>query len=157
MLTTRLSRELVYSSRGIVCSNSPLAASAGIRVMQEGGNAFDAALAVAAAEAVTLVPFCGMGGDSFILLYQASSGKVTEINSSGVAATGATAEYYRSLGYQTMPLEGPQSISVPDDGRCRDHGRYRIPSQIKNISIPRQIPKTGVVSFTKSLNPVFEN
>ncbi len=109
MLTTRLSRELVYSSRGIVCSNSPLAASAGIRVMQEGGNAFDAALAVAAAEAVTLVPFCGMGGDSFILLYQASSGKVTEVNSSGVAATGATADYYRSLGHRTMPLEGPHT------------------------------------------------
>ena len=115
MLTTGLSRKLVYSSRGIVCSNSPLAASAGIRVMQEGGNAFDAALAVATAEAVTLVPFCGMGGDSFILLFQASSGKVTEVNSSGVAATGATADYYRSLGYRTMPLEGPHSISVPGE------------------------------------------
>ena len=47
MSITGLSRELVYARRGVVCSNSPLAASAGIRVMQEGGNAFDAALAVA--------------------------------------------------------------------------------------------------------------
>ena len=70
MVTGNLSRSLVYGSRGIVCSNSPLAASTGIQIMQEGGNAFDAALAVAATEAVTLVPLCGMGGDSFILAYR---------------------------------------------------------------------------------------
>ena len=44
MAANGLSRHLVYGRRGIVCSNSPLAASAGIKVMQEGGNAFDAAL-----------------------------------------------------------------------------------------------------------------
>ena len=115
MATQNLSRSLVYGSRGIVCSNSPLAASAGIRVMQEGGNAFDAALAVAATEAVTLVPLCGMGGDSFILAYEAASGQLTGINSSGVAPTGATADYYRSQGYEDMPLEGPHSISVPGE------------------------------------------
>ena len=115
MATQKLSRSLVYGSRGIVCSNSPLAASAGIRVMQEGGNAFDAALAVAATEAVTLVPLCGMGGDSFILAYEAASGQLTGINSSGVAPTGATADYYRSQGYEDMPLEGPHSISVPGE------------------------------------------
>ncbi len=115
MSITELSRERVYARRGIVCSNSPLAASAGIKVMQEGGNAFDAALAVAAVEAVTLVSFCSMGGDSFILLYQASNGKVTEVNSSGVAASGATADYYRSLGHRTMPIDGPHSIAVPGE------------------------------------------
>ena len=93
----------------------PLAASAGIRVMQEGGNAFDAALAVAATEAVTLVPMCGMGGDSFILAYEAATGQLTGINSSGAAPTGATADYYRSRGYDEMPLEGPHAISVPGE------------------------------------------
>jgi gamma-glutamyltranspeptidase/glutathione hydrolase len=112
---TGLSRKLVYGKRGMVCSNSPLAASAGIKVMQEGGNAFDAALAVAAVEAVTIIPVCGLGGDSFILLHQASSGKVTGINSSGVAASGASADYYRSLGHRTMPIDGPHSISVPGE------------------------------------------
>ena len=55
----RLSRRLVYGCRGMICSNSPLAASAGLKVLHEGGNAFDAALAVAATEAVTIVPACG--------------------------------------------------------------------------------------------------
>ena len=81
--------------------------------MQEGGNAFDAALAVAATEAVTLVPLSGLGADSFVLLYEAATGQVTGVNSSGVAATGATADYYRSRGYRTMPIDGPHSISVP--------------------------------------------
>ena len=115
MVTAGLSRSLVYGRRGMVCSNSPLAATAGIQVMQAGGNAFDAALAVAATEAVTLIPLCGMGGDSFVLLYEAATGQVTGVNSSGVAATGATADYYHAQGYRTMPLEGPHSISVPGE------------------------------------------
>ena len=126
MVTGNLSRSLVYGRRGIVCSNSPLAASAGIRVMQEGGNAFDAALAVAAAETVTLVPLCGMGGDSFILAYEAETGQLTGINSSGVAATGATADYYRSRGYENMPIDGPHSITVPGEVAAWEelHRRY---------------------------------
>ena len=115
MVAGNLSRSLVYGRRGIVCSNSPLAASAGLEVMREGGNAFDAALAVAATEAVTLVPLCGMGGDSFILAYEAASGQLTGINSSGVAPTGATVDYYRSRGYEEMPIDGPHSISVPGE------------------------------------------
>jgi gamma-glutamyltranspeptidase/glutathione hydrolase len=99
----------------MVCSNSPLAASAGLKVLQEGGTAFDAALAVAAVETVTLVPMCGLGGDSFILLYDARNGTMTGINSSGVAATGATAAAYRAQGYRTMPLDGPHAVSVPGE------------------------------------------
>ncbi|HZC00036.1 MAG TPA: gamma-glutamyltransferase, partial [Gammaproteobacteria bacterium] len=108
-----LSRHLVYGSRGMICSNSPLAASAGLKVLQEGGNAFDAALTVAATESVTIVPACGLGGDAFILLYDAATGKITNINSSGVAATGATSAYYRDQGCQTMSLAGPHAVSVP--------------------------------------------
>ena len=115
MSTQRLSRHLVYGRRGMICSNSPLAASAGLKVLQEGGNAFDAALAVAAVETVTLVPMCGLGGDSFVLLYDAATGRMTGINSSGVAATGATVDFYRAQGYRTMPLEGPHAVSVPGE------------------------------------------
>ncbi len=115
MSITGLSRHLVYGQRGMVCSNSPLAASVGINVLKDGGNAFDAALAVAATETVTIIPSCGVGGDSFVLLHEAATGKVTGVNSSGAAATGATGEYYRSQGYATMPLEGPHSISVPGE------------------------------------------
>ena len=90
----RLSRQVVYGRNGMVCTNSPLSAAAGLKVLQEGGTAFDAALAVAATETVTMVPMCGIGGDSFILLYEAANGSVTGISSSGVAGSGASAESY---------------------------------------------------------------
>lgn len=122
----RLSRHLVYGARGMICSNSPLAASVGINVLQDGGNAFDAALAVAAVETVVVVPMCGLGGDSFILLHDAKTGTVTGINSSGVAASGATSAYYRAQGYRHMPLEGPHAVSVPGEVAAWEvlHQRY---------------------------------
>ena len=109
------SRSVVMSNRGIVCSTSPQACSTGITVFAEGGNAFDAAIAVAATETVTLPPMCGLGGDVFALLYEASSGKLWGINGSGAAPTGATPEFYRSKGYRSMPLDGPLAISVPGE------------------------------------------
>jgi gamma-glutamyltranspeptidase/glutathione hydrolase len=126
MAMHRLSRHLVYGCRGMVCSNSPLAASVGIRVLQEGGNAFDAALAIAAVETVVIVPMCGLGGDSFVLLHEAQTGTITGVNSSGVAASGATSAYYRDQGYRTMPLDGPHAISVPGEVAAWDviHQRF---------------------------------
>ncbi len=115
MSITNLTRSAVHGQNGMVCSDSPLAAAVGLRVMQDGGTAFDAALAVAAVEAVTLVPKCGLGGDSFILAYDASTGTVTNINSSGVAGSGAEADYYRQQGLALMPITGPHSVSVPGE------------------------------------------
>ena len=115
MAMQSLSRSAVISRRGMVCSTSPLAASAGINVLLDGGNAFDASIAVAAAEAATVRPMCGLGGDAFVILYQAATGKVVGINGSGAAATGSTPEFYRSKGYRTIPLEGPLAVTVPGE------------------------------------------
>ena len=115
MSITNLTRSAVFGQNGIVSSNSPLAASVGLRVLQDGGTAFDAALAVAAVETVSIVAMCGLGGDSFILAYDANTRTVTNINSSGAAASGADAEYYRSQGLALMPIQGPHSVSVPGE------------------------------------------
>lgn len=115
MSITNLTRSAVHGQNGMVCSDSPLAAAAGLRVLQDGGTAFDAALACAGVEAVTLVPKCGLGGDSFILAYDATSRKVTNINSSGVAGSGAEANYYRSQGLALMPITGAHSVTVPGE------------------------------------------
>ena len=115
MSITSLTRSAVHARNGMVCSDSPLAAAAGLRVLQDGGTAFDAALAIAAVECVTIVPMCGLGGDSFILAYAADTGQVTNINSSGGAAAGASAEYYRGQGLALMPIAGPHSASVPGE------------------------------------------
>jgi gamma-glutamyltranspeptidase / glutathione hydrolase len=99
--------------RGMVASAHPVAALVGTSVLQQGGNAFDAAIAVAAAEGVLLPMMCGLGGDAFVVLHDARRGEMVGVNGSGVAAAGATREHYTSRGLKKMPLEGVHSVSVP--------------------------------------------
>ena len=105
----------VLTERGLVCSASPLAGAIGAQALRDGGNAFDAAIAVAAAEAVTLPPMCGLGGEVFALLYEASTGKIWGIAGSGRAPLRASREYYAGLGYEKMPTEGPLTPAVPGE------------------------------------------
>ena len=108
-------RSTVYGKGGMVCSISPLAASAGIRVLQEGGNAFDAAVAVGATEAVTVPAACGLGGEPFVLMYEARTGKMTGLSGSGRAPRAASREFFVDKGYKTMPLRGPHSAAIPGE------------------------------------------
>jgi len=62
----------VYATHGMVASSQPLATGAGLRILQAGGNAADAAVAVAAALNVTEPTSTGIGGDAFALFYDAS-------------------------------------------------------------------------------------
>jgi len=106
-------RPEAFGSRGMVCSAHPVAAFIGLGIIQRGGNAFDAAIAVAAAEGVLLPMKCGLGGDAFVVLHDARKRETVAFNGSGVAAAGATADYYRSRGHKTMPLDGVHAVSVP--------------------------------------------
>jgi|RhiMethySRZTD1v2_1073278.scaffolds.fasta_scaffold00978_16 gamma-glutamyltranspeptidase / glutathione hydrolase len=106
-------RPEAFGTRGMVASAHPVAAFIGLDVMQRGGNAFDAAIAVAAAEGVLLPMMCGLGGDAFVVMHDARKRKTVAFNGSGVAAAGATQEYYASQGLKTMPLKGVHAVSVP--------------------------------------------
>ncbi len=102
-----------YGVNGMVATAHPLATLTGLNVLQSGGNAIDAAVAVAAAENVLLPAACSLGGDVFVVLYETRSGQCHAFNGSGGAANGASVDYYRGRGFQTMPLDGVHSISVP--------------------------------------------
>ena len=106
-------RPEAFGVRGMVASAHPAAAVIGMSIMQRGGNAFDAAIAVAAAEGVLLPMLCGLGGDAFVLLHDGRKRETVAFNGSGVAAAGATQDYYASRGFKKMPLEGVHSASVP--------------------------------------------
>src|SRR5690242_1819794 len=106
-------RPEAFGMRGMVGSAHPVAAFIGLGVLQRGGNAFDAAIAVAAAEGVVLPMKCGLGGDAFVVLHDARKGEMVAFNGSGVAAAGATADYYRNQGHKSMPLHGVHAVSVP--------------------------------------------
>jgi gamma-glutamyltranspeptidase/glutathione hydrolase len=106
-------RPEAFGTRGMVCSAHPVAAFIGLGILQRGGNAFDAAIAVAAAEGVVLPMKCGLGGDAFAVLHDARKNETVAFNGSGVAASGATADYFRSRGHTSMPLDGVHAVSVP--------------------------------------------
>ena len=105
----------VYSKGGMVCSISPLAASAGVSVLNAGGNAFDAVVATAAVECVTFPAGCGLGGEPFALLYEARSGQMFGLSGSGKAPTAATRDFFVDRGYRTMPLSGPLAAALPGE------------------------------------------
>ena len=106
-------RPEAFGVRGMVASAHPAAAFIGLSVLQGGGNAFDAAIAVAAAEGVVLPMKCGVGGDAFVILHDAAKRETVAFNGSGVAASGATQDYYASRGHKKMPFVGVHSVSVP--------------------------------------------
>jgi len=97
----------------MVASAHPRAATIGAAVLERGGNAFDAAIAVAAAEGVLLPMMCGLGGDGFAVVYDARRREVVGLNGSGVAGARATRERYVAPGLTVMPLEGLHSVAVP--------------------------------------------
>jgi gamma-glutamyltranspeptidase/glutathione hydrolase len=109
----RPSAGTAYGEKGIVASASPTAAAVGLGVLQRGGNAFDAALAVAGVEWLTLPGACGLGGDLFAVMYDARRDRILALNGSGEAARKASRDYYVSQGRKTMPLSGWDAASVP--------------------------------------------
>jgi gamma-glutamyltranspeptidase / glutathione hydrolase len=106
-------RSMVLARRGLVATDHPLASAAGLRVLENGGNAIDAAVCTAAVLGVVTPMMTGIGGDSFILYYDAGTKRVVALTGSGAAPQGATPEYFRERGHQTMPPRGMLSPSVP--------------------------------------------
>src|SRR5215471_13878569 len=105
-------RPEAFGIRGMVASAHPRAAMIGAAILERGGNAFDAAIAVAAAEGVLLPMMCGLGGDGFAVVYDARRQEVLGLNGSGVGASGASRDHYASRG-RLMPLDGVHSVGVP--------------------------------------------
>lgn len=97
----------------MVATSQPLAAQAGLRILQAGGTAADAAVATAAVLAVAEPMSTGVGGDAFALFYDARSKKITALNGSGRAAAALTLKELRAAGLAEIPLDSPHSVTVP--------------------------------------------
>ena len=103
----------VRGTWGAVSAGHPLAAVAGIEVLRRGGNATDAALAMAGVLAVVRPHMNGVGGDAFALFYDGESGDVHALNGSGRAGARAEPSFFRDRGHDAVPETGPLSVSVP--------------------------------------------
>ena len=106
-------RPSVVAQHGMVATSETQAAMAGLRVLEEGGNAVDAAIATSAALCVTEPMSTGLGGDMFALTWMAKDRKVTALNGSGRAGSRASLEELRSAGHREMPQLGAESVTVP--------------------------------------------
>ncbi len=111
--TFRSRRSNVMATRGMVATSQPLAAQAGLSILQAGGNAADAAVAAAAMLNVVEPISTGVGGDCFALYYDARTGAVTALNGSGRAPAGASIEAIIKLGYTKMPTYTGHTVSIP--------------------------------------------
>jgi gamma-glutamyltranspeptidase/glutathione hydrolase len=110
-------RSPVLGLGGIVASSQPLATAAGLKALEKGGNAVDAAVATAAALNVTEPGSTGLGGDAFVLYYDARQRKVHALNGSGRAPAALTLDRIVREGYgETLPPQHPYTITVP--GAC---------------------------------------
>ena len=106
-------RSMVISRDGIVAAESPLAAQAGVRILEHGGNAVDAAIAANAAMGVVEPMMNGIGGDLFAIVYDAKSNKLYGLNASGWAPKDLTIEFLHSKGLRDMPEHGIYPVTVP--------------------------------------------
>lgn len=100
-------------SRRAVASPHRLSAAAGRRVLEAGGNAVDAALAIVAAQGVVAPETCGLGGDLFALIHAPGWDKPLALNSSGRAGSNADGSGLAAQGLRDIPADHPLAVTVP--------------------------------------------
>ena len=106
-------RNVVYARKAMACTSIPQGAQIGLDVMKAGGNAVDAAVAMAAAMPLLEPTTNGLGSDCFALVWVEAEKKLYGLNASGVAPAALSAAMVREMGHQTMPQTGWIPTMVP--------------------------------------------
>ncbi len=123
-------RSVVMTDRGIVATSDYLASQAGAQVLAKGGTAMDAAIAANAVLGVTEPMSNGIGGDLFLIYWDAKAAKLYGLNSSGWAPRRLSVEFLTKQGITSMPGDGIHSVTVPGavEGWSQAHRRFgRLP------------------------------
>ena len=107
------SRSMIVAEHGIVATSQPLAAQVGLEVLKRGGTAADAAIATCAAMGVVEPMSCGIGGDLFVIYWDAKTQKLHGLNGSGRSPYALSRATFEKLGLDAIPDVGPLSWSVP--------------------------------------------
>ena len=106
-------RSRIATTYGIVAASQPLAAQAGVQILERGGNAVDAAIATNAVMGLVEPQSNGIGGDLFAIVYDAKTGGLHGLNSCGPAPAGLTPAVLKSQGHVQMPQGGIHTVTVP--------------------------------------------
>ena len=137
---TMARRSTVYAPNGVVAASQPLAATAGLGILQRGGNAFDAAVTTAAVLNVVEPMMTGIGGDMFAIFWHAGEGRLVGLNASGRAGSLSTRELLVQRGYRQMPESGAETVTVP--GALRGWATL--------------LEQYGTISLAEALQPAIE-
>jgi gamma-glutamyltranspeptidase / glutathione hydrolase len=111
--STKPGRSVVRAQHGMVATSQPLASQVGIEVLKKGGNAVDAAIAMAAVLNVTEPMMTGIGGDMFALVYWAKTKELKGLNASGRAPRALSLEHFNKNNIKRIPERGMETITVP--------------------------------------------
>src|SRR5579863_8376855 len=119
-------RSMVISQQGIAATSQTLASQAAAQILAKGGSAADAAIAANAVLGVVEPMMTGMGGDLFVIYWDAKTGKLTGLNSSGPAPKDLSPEHLSKLGMKDMPGRGIHTVTVPGavEGWAKMHQRF---------------------------------
>jgi gamma-glutamyltranspeptidase/glutathione hydrolase len=117
---------MAIAQQGIVATSQAMASQAGAQILACGGSAVDAAIAANAVLGVVEPMMNGLGGDLFVLYWEAKTGKLMGLNASGPAPRGLCPEFLSRGGWDTMPTSGIHTVTVPGavDGWAKLHQRY---------------------------------
>ncbi|HEV2202188.1 MAG TPA: gamma-glutamyltransferase [Bryobacteraceae bacterium] len=119
-------RSMVITQQGIAATSQTLASSAAAQILARGGSAVDAAIAANTVLAVVEPMKTGLGGDLFVIYWEAGAGKLVGLNASGPAPKALSPEFLAKQGIKTMPGRGIHSFTVPGavEGWAKLHQRY---------------------------------
>ncbi|MDU8911729.1 gamma-glutamyltransferase family protein [Aestuariicoccus sp. MJ-SS9] len=106
-------RSAVMATNGLCATSHPLAAQAAVGILQDGGNAMDAAIAGAVILGLAEPQMTGIGGDLFALVSPAGTDDVIAVNGSGRAPAAGTAAAMRAAGHETVPKRDTPAVTIP--------------------------------------------
>ncbi|MFA9372404.1 MAG: gamma-glutamyltransferase [Labilibaculum antarcticum] len=119
-------RSEVIAQNGMACTSQPLATQVALDILKAGGNAIDAAIAANAALGLMEPTGNGIGGDIFVILWDAKTKKLYGLNGSGRSPKSLSLEYFQTNNYTSIPSFGALPVSVPGcvDGWFTMHDRF---------------------------------
>jgi gamma-glutamyltranspeptidase/glutathione hydrolase len=121
-----VSRSEIIAQNGMVATSHPLATQIGLDILKNGGNAIDAAIAANIALGLMEPTGNGIGGDLFVILWDADSQKLYGLNASGPAPKSLSIDYFKDNNLTKIPSYGPLPVTVPGavDGWIKLHERF---------------------------------
>lgn len=134
----------------MACTSQPLATMVAIDILKKGGNAIDAAIAANAMLGLVEPMSCGVGGDIFVILWDAKTKRLYGLNGSGRSPKNLTLAQLKEMGLKKIPIHGPLAVSVPG---CVD-GWFELSNKFGKLPMSEILAPT--IEYAKNGFPVSE-